>query len=157
MLRIMQATVTPEPKPNWSIPGSALITQAYAPWGDLVDLAYADTKHPIVSRLLKSKAIPALWQTVLKHWFNSRLHQSPLPAPSPLWHNQPLWHSKYLPIYRIAVVRTLTWHTRYTRTMATLGYTKVLHVYNSMKTAGDEDTTSQHQAHMLVRIVHNKC
>ncbi|KDO28664.1 hypothetical protein SPRG_20150, partial [Saprolegnia parasitica CBS 223.65] len=97
-LRYMQAALTTSPVPAWSSPSMAVVANAYAPWGNFADLAFADPSLPRIRRLLTSKAVPDRFKLMLKYWFDIRVGPSTLPAPSPLVHEQPLWSNQFLPI-----------------------------------------------------------
>ncbi|EQC24730.1 hypothetical protein SDRG_17377, partial [Saprolegnia diclina VS20] len=96
-LRFLQAALTTSPDPAWSSPSMAVIANAYAPWGDFADLAFADPSLPRIRRLLTSKAVPDRFKFMLNYWFSMRVGPSTLPAPSPLIHAQPLWSNQFLP------------------------------------------------------------
>ncbi|OQR87928.1 hypothetical protein ACHHYP_07832 [Achlya hypogyna] len=156
-LRFLQAALTSYPDPAWSSPSMAVIAHAYAPWGNFADLAFADPTLPRIRRLLTSSAVPGRFKFMLNYWFDMRVGPSTLPAPSPLVYAQPLWSNEYLPVNRDSYVeKTTRWHTRYTRTMATIGITQAQHVHNLMLAATPTETLAT-RAQRLIQAVKAKC
>ncbi|KDO29714.1 hypothetical protein SPRG_22169 [Saprolegnia parasitica CBS 223.65] len=147
-LRYMQAVLLTSPVPAWSSPSMAVVANAYAPWGNFADLAFADPLLPRIRRLLTSKAVPDRFKFMLKYWFDICVGPSTVPAPSPLVHAQPLWSNQFLP--------TTRWHTRYARTMAKIGITQAQHVHTLMLAAAPTETLAT-RTQRLIHAVTAKC
>ncbi|OQR85501.1 hypothetical protein ACHHYP_20570, partial [Achlya hypogyna] len=58
--------------PLWLAPSRALVSLAYAPWGNLHDLLHGDTADSEIARLLRSAALPARWPNLLRNWPHDR-------------------------------------------------------------------------------------
>ncbi len=156
-LHFLHAALTSSPDPAWSSPSMAVIANAYAPWGNFADLAFADPTLPRIRRLLTSSAVPGRFKFMLNYWFDIRVGPSTLPAPSPLVHAQPLWSNQFLPVDRDSYVeKTTRWHTRYTRTMAKIGITQAQHVHTLMLAAAPTETLAT-RTQRLIQAVKAKC
>lgn len=156
-LRYMQAALTSTAAPAWTSAGMELVGAVYSPWGNFADLAYCNPRAPIVQRTIGSPAVTAWWQALLQHWFAFRVQPSPLPAPSPLLDNQPLWHNGFLPVDSLYIARSSRWYTRYSRTMAIIGFTRVRHLHTIMAETPDTNSTRQDKVNQLVAVVQAKC